>query len=190
MATKIGTSTPPSPLPSTSSTLWGRLLGHDLSKATTTQPPLHAQLTPQDKAGTSTRILLHDTHARLEVFSERANSIFSGIEASRREMVRVREEVESAREKELDTIAQLSMFFWRIYACYPVLIQDVHIYAPVNRCQSSLQRMIGEPAQAREAVMMQASLTVTTERLHALDEKINTKLDALTAVECRSMLCG
>ena len=37
---------------------------------------------------------------------------------------------------------------------------------------------------------MQASLTVTTERLHALDEKINTKLDALTAVECRLMLCG
>ncbi|KAI0000857.1 hypothetical protein BJV77DRAFT_246156 [Russula vinacea] len=74
-------------------------------------------------------------------------------------MVRVREEVESAREKELDTIAQL-----------------------INRCQSSLQRTIGEPAQAREAVMMQASLTVTTERLHALDEKINTKLDALTAL--------
>jgi hypothetical protein len=36
--------------------------------------------------------------------------------------------------------------------------------------------------------MMQASLTVTTERLHALEEKINTKLDALTAVECSSML--
>jgi len=65
---------------------------------------------------------LHDTHARLENFSERANSIFSGIEASRREMIRVGEEVESAREKELDTIAQLSMFFSRIYACYQVLI--------------------------------------------------------------------
>jgi hypothetical protein len=111
MATKAGTSTPSSPLPSTASTLWGRLLGHDLSKATTAQSSLHAQLTPQDKAGTSTRILLHDTHARLEIFSERANAMFSGIEASRREMVRVREEVESAREKELDTITQLSMFF-------------------------------------------------------------------------------
>jgi hypothetical protein len=112
MATKAAIPTPPSPLPSTASTLWGRLLGHDLSKTNTA--PLHAQLTPQDKAGTSTRILLHDTHARLEIFSERANSILSGIEASRREMVRVREEVENAREKELDTIAQLSMFFTHI----------------------------------------------------------------------------
>ena len=53
---------------------------------------------------------MHDTHARLEQFSERANLIFSAIETSKREMVRVREEVESAREKELDTIAQLSTF--------------------------------------------------------------------------------
>lgn len=30
---------------------------------------------------------------------------------------------------------------------------------------------------------MQASLTVTTERLHALEEKIDGKLDALTVVE-------
>ena len=36
--------------------------------------------------------------------------------------------------------------------------------------------------------MMQASLTVTTERLHAFEEKINGKLDALTAVECSPML--
>jgi hypothetical protein len=36
--------------------------------------------------------------------------------------------------------------------------------------------------------MMQASLTVTTERLHAFEEKINSKFDALTAVECSLML--
>jgi hypothetical protein len=36
--------------------------------------------------------------------------------------------------------------------------------------------------------MMQASLTVTTERLHALEEKINSKLDTLTVVECSPML--
>ena len=36
--------------------------------------------------------------------------------------------------------------------------------------------------------MMQASLTVTTERLQALEEKINSKLDALTAVESSPML--
>jgi hypothetical protein len=36
--------------------------------------------------------------------------------------------------------------------------------------------------------MMQASLTVTMERLHALEEKIDSRLDALTAVECIPML--
>ena len=36
--------------------------------------------------------------------------------------------------------------------------------------------------------MMQANFTVTTERLHALEENINSKLDALTVVECSPML--
>ncbi|KAI0302410.1 hypothetical protein B0F90DRAFT_215093 [Multifurca ochricompacta] len=157
MATPAGNSTPPSPLPSTASSLWARLLhDHGPSKANGTQLPPYAHLTPQDKAGTSTRILLHDTHARLEKFSERANSIFSEIEASKREMVRVREEVESLREKELEAIAQL-----------------------INRCQSSLQKTIGDPVQAREATAIQASLTLTTERLHALEGKISCKLEAL-----------
>src|ERR1700761_8415651 len=106
MAATAGTSTPSSPLPSTTSTLWRFLDYRDPSSAVTAQPLSHARLTPQDKVGTSTRILLHDTHARRETFSERANSIFSEVEASRREMVRVREEVESAREKELDSVAQ------------------------------------------------------------------------------------
>jgi hypothetical protein len=138
MATTAGTSSPSSPLPSTASTLWAHLLHRysDPSKAnaaaTAAQPSSsYAQLTPQDKVGTSTRILLHDTHARLEKFSERANSIFSELEASRREMVRVREQVENAREKEFEEIAQLSAFhsfFTRIYAVYHTLIRILYIY--------------------------------------------------------------
>jgi hypothetical protein len=132
MTTTAGSSTPSSPLPSTASTLWARLLDYrDPSKANIAQTPSHAQLTPQDKVGTSTRILLHDTHARLEKFSEHANSMFSGIEASRREMVRVREEVESAREKELDTVAQLSMFFFfRAYMLVIVCSYNTFISLP------------------------------------------------------------
>jgi hypothetical protein len=119
MATAASTSTPSSPLPTTASTLWAQLLNHrGSSKANATQPHSYTQLTPQDKAGTSTRILLHDTHARLEQFSERANSVLSAIETSKREMVRVREEVENAREKELDAIAQLSMFFLYLLPTY------------------------------------------------------------------------
>lgn len=120
------TSRPSSPLPSTASTLWAHLLHHRApSKASGAQIPAFAQLTPQDKASTSTRILLHDTQARLENFSERANTVFSEVEASRREMVRVREEVEGAREKELEAIVQLGRVFIisRIYACYCTLTQ-------------------------------------------------------------------
>ncbi|KAI9510292.1 hypothetical protein F5148DRAFT_1147636 [Russula earlei] len=179
MATTAGASTPPSPLPSTADTLWAHLLYHrGPSKANATERLNHNQLTPQDRAGTSTRILLHDTHARLEKFSECANSIFSEVEASRREIVRVREEVENAREKELETIAQLRMSsFERIYACY------------LNRCQSSLQKTIGEPAQARETAAMQACLAVTTERLRTLEEKINSKVDAVTTREDTESFC-
>jgi len=60
-------------------------------------------------------------------------------------------------------------------------------YISVNRCQASLQKTIGEPLQAREAATMQASLTVITERLRALEERTYSKLDALTAVECSFM---
>src|SRR6266404_7120016 len=112
MATTAGPSSGSSPLPSTTtSTLWAHLLHHRRpSKTNSTQIPTFAQLTPQDKASTSTRILLHDTQARLEKFSERANTIFSEVEASRREMVRVREEVEGVREKEFEAIVQLGSF--------------------------------------------------------------------------------
>ena len=131
MATTAATSTPPSPLPlpSTASTLWGRILDHRGSttdNAITAQPPSYAQFTPQDKTGTSTRMLLHDTHARLEAFSERANLVFSEIEASKREIVRVREDVESARERELDTIAQLSMFLF-IFSAHICLLSCANL---------------------------------------------------------------
>jgi hypothetical protein len=149
MATTAGTSTPSSPLPSTASTLWALLDHYDPSSAIKAQPLSHAQVTPQNKAGTSTRILLHDTHARLEKFSERANSIFSGVEASRREMVRVREEVESAREKELDTIAQLSMFFFRAYMLVIGCSSNAYTYMHQSTDASLLSRRRSENQRKR-----------------------------------------
>jgi len=151
MTTTAGTSAPSSPIPSTASTLWSYLLNpHGPSKANATQPHSYAQLTPQDKAGTSTRILLHDTHARLEKFSERANSMFSAIEASKREMVRVREEVESAREKELDTIAQLSMFPFSFSAHICWLARaHLHIYQSIDASLLSKRRSENHCKHAR-----------------------------------------
>ncbi|KAI9441703.1 hypothetical protein H4582DRAFT_1780597, partial [Lactarius indigo] len=174
-----GPSSPSSPLPSTASTLWAHLLQDQRGPSRGAQIPTFAQLTPQDKASASTRILLHDTHARLEKFSERANTIFSEVEASRREMVRVREEVEGAREQEFEAIVQLGAFCFRAYM--PVIVHS-RVTPLVNRCQSFLQKAIGDPVQAREAASIQANLTLALERLNALDDKINGKLDSLTAV--------
>ena len=136
MATTAGPSSPSSPLPSTTPTLWAHLL-HPCAPSRTTgaQIPAYAQLTPQDKASTSTRILLHDTHARLEKFSERANNVFSEVEASRREMVRVREEVEGAREKEFEAIVQLGAFYFAhicvsLYTYARPLSQSVSVLSP------------------------------------------------------------
>lgn len=52
----------------------------------------------------------------------------------------------------------------------------------VNRCQSFLQKAIGDPVQAREAASIRADLTLALERLNAHDDKINSKLDSLTIV--------
>jgi hypothetical protein len=179
------TAGPSSPLPSTASTLWAHLLHNRAPSRTSggTQIPAFAQLTPQDKASTSTRILLHDTQARLEKFSERANTVFSEVEASRREMVRVREEVEGAREKELEAIIQLGLVFLFISAHICSLLYTYAQPHLVNRCQSFLQKAIGDPVQAREAASIQANLTLALERLSALDNKTNGRLESLTAVQ-------
>ncbi len=95
-------------------------------------------------------------------------------------MVRVREEVEGAREKELETIVQLGASCFRAYMLAIVHSRTTPL---VNRCQSFLQKAIGDPVQAREAASIQANLTLALERLNALDDKINGKLDSLTAVQ-------
>ena len=95
-------------------------------------------------------------------------------------MVRVREEVEGAREKELEAIVQLGAFCFRAYICLGIV--HSRTVPLVNRCQSFLQKAIGDPVQAREAASIQANLTLALERLSAHDDKINGKLDSLTVV--------
>jgi hypothetical protein len=108
-------------------------------------------------------------------------------------MVRVREQVEDAREKEFEEIAQLSafhfhVFFLRAYMLSMACSSGSVISISVNRCQSSLQKAIGEPMQAHQATAMEANLTLTSERLHSLEDKLNSRLDVLTAVWCNPML--
>ena len=53
------------------------------------------------------RILLYDTHARLETFSERAGKLADGVEKAQQALVRAQQEMESEMEKMGEHISKL-----------------------------------------------------------------------------------
>ncbi|KAI0029362.1 hypothetical protein K488DRAFT_10215, partial [Vararia minispora EC-137] len=91
------------------------------------QLPPSADLTPQDKARAATRILLHDTQARLETFAEKADGLMKEAGETRREVARTRADMEKHVEGLAGDVVQL-----------------------VNRCQGTIVQTLGTPAQARE----------------------------------------
>ncbi|THH13749.1 hypothetical protein EW146_g6503 [Bondarzewia mesenterica] len=136
--------------------LWAHLLqkpgsSHLAQSSASTIVSASTQITPVDKAGISTRILLHDTHARLEAFAERTGKLADGVEQAQRDIVRMREEMEKEMEKIVDDVSQL-----------------------VNRCQNELKKAMGEPAQERSLSDMRMELTLTNQRLSAVDTKIDS----------------
>ena len=95
------TSTPGSTM---SSTLWAHLLSKD---ATSSGSGLKSGLAsvglttaaPVDRTGTSVRILLHDTQATMEKFSERIDKLVSEAEDSRQKLLARNEEVSGEVER-------------------------------------------------------------------------------------------
>ena len=83
--------------PSTAASgLWGHLLRKDASQSpqstawTSTTLGKHSPaIAPLDKAGASTRILLHDTQAHLERFTDRVTQLTAGLDDAKRELVGV-----------------------------------------------------------------------------------------------------
>ena len=81
-----------------SSTLWAHLLNKDTAvsgsglKTGLASGGLTAAA-PADKTGTSVRILLHDTQATIEKFSERIDKLVSEAEDSRQKLLARNEEV-------------------------------------------------------------------------------------------------
>ena len=94
-----------------SSTLWAHLLNKD---ATVSGPGLKTGLAavgltasaPPDKAGTSVRILLHDTQATIEKFSERVDKLVSDAEDSRQKLLARNEEVNDEVERLVRRVIQ------------------------------------------------------------------------------------
>lgn len=70
-----------------SASLWAHLLRKDTIRGQSPNlGPVLPPITPLDKNGTSMRILLHDTQAHLDRFSERADKLFSKIDETKREI--------------------------------------------------------------------------------------------------------
>ena len=72
-----------------STALWAHLLRKD-SPATSQVPSstsVNPPIAPLDKAGTSMRILLHDTQANLEKFSERVDKMATGVSETKTEII-------------------------------------------------------------------------------------------------------
>lgn len=101
--------------PTSSAVLWGHLLSNnDVSRSTSSSR--HAEgpsatalstMTPVDKTGTSLRILLHDTQANLEKFSERVGKLTGDIDESKREIGTTKALLQQDHEKTVEEIVDL-----------------------------------------------------------------------------------
>ncbi|KAJ7639078.1 hypothetical protein FB45DRAFT_741254, partial [Roridomyces roridus] len=104
--------------------LWGQLLRKHTLAVPSTESPL-PPTAPLDRNGTSMRILLHDTQANFEKFSTKVDTLTSGIDDTKRELLIVRDLFQKEHES-------LTMDFVDL----------------VNRSQTQVQKSVGEPAQA------------------------------------------
>ncbi|KAF7430686.1 hypothetical protein PC9H_006397 [Pleurotus ostreatus] len=137
---------------STSTALWAHLLRKDTPSSTpgTSSDPLNPPIVPLDRAGTSMRMLLHDTQANFEKFSGRIDLMTNCIESTKREIVTVKSLFEEQNEK-------LSM----------------EIIDLVNRSQREVQKTVASPAQANELETLRKELSSTDLRIQGLDHRLD-----------------
>lgn len=101
--------------PTSSAVLWGHLLSNnDVSRTASSSRNAEgasatalATITPVDKTGTSLRILLHDTQANLEKFSERVGKLTGDIDESKREIGAAKALLQQDHEKTVEEIVDL-----------------------------------------------------------------------------------
>lgn len=68
--------------------------------------------------------------------------------------------------------------FQRLALCFS-------FFVAVNRCQTELQKSVGEPAQSRPLEAMDAKMGLVTQSLHSVNDKLssmNSKFDTLHMV--------
>ncbi|KAI0630842.1 hypothetical protein C8Q77DRAFT_1135502 [Trametes polyzona] len=157
--------------PTASGVLWGHLL----RKTGSTQVPSSSAtssatlgkhtppIAPLDKAGASTRILLHDTQAHLEKFMDRVVKLTSGVDETKRELLAVQKLYQDDHEHLMDRMTVLS-----------------------NRTQTDLQKRIGTPAQSSEVRDVVKDLSQLSTKLGALDKRMDS-LNALSQTQAQAL---
>ncbi|KAI0774768.1 hypothetical protein BD413DRAFT_491923 [Trametes elegans] len=144
-----------------STALWGHLLRK--TGASSQAPPSSATSTstfgkhtpsiaPVDKAGASTRILLHDTQAHLENFTERVTRLTTGLDDAKRELIAVQKLYQDDHEQIMERVIALE----------------------ANRCQTELQKTMGSPAQVPELREVTNDLSHLSIKIEALDKRVET----------------
>ncbi|KAI1788173.1 hypothetical protein LXA43DRAFT_843607, partial [Ganoderma leucocontextum] len=116
------------------------------SNARSTTP----SIAPLDKAGASTRILLHDTQAHLERFAERVTQLTTGVADAKRELVAIQKLYQEDHEQLVERMIGLA-----------------------NRCQTELQKTIGAPSQSSEVRNTLRVAEALGSRLEVLDKKVD-----------------
>ncbi|KAJ7167463.1 hypothetical protein C8R46DRAFT_995579 [Mycena filopes] len=143
-ASRTAASTPTTRPPPVNA-LWGQLL-----RKSTLAPPTAGPLPPTaplDKTGTSMRILLHDTQANFERFSTRVDTLASGIDNAKREIVIVKDLFQGAQETLTMDVVDL-----------------------VNRSQTQIQKSMGSPAQAATLDLLRKDVEI---RLNGLARRLD-----------------
>ncbi|KAF8433245.1 hypothetical protein L210DRAFT_3486398 [Boletus edulis BED1] len=131
-----------------SNLLWAHLLRKD---ATTTDSPSQIPpIAPQDKTGTSMRMLIHDTQVNLEKFSTRLDGLLQRVDCCRDQVVNANKLLDVERDKVLTEILEIA-----------------------HRCQSEVKTHVGTPAQASALDLVHVSQVSTEKSVQALEKRID-----------------
>ncbi|KAI0325915.1 hypothetical protein GY45DRAFT_1286468, partial [Cubamyces sp. BRFM 1775] len=145
--------------PTATNALWGHILRktgssqvpHSTATSTSTFGKHTPTIAPVDKAGASTRILLHDTQAHLERFTDRVAELVTDLDSVKHEIVGVQNLYAEDHEQLMDKMIGLA-----------------------NRSQIELQKSIGSPAQSPQVRDLAKDMTHLSSRVDALEKKVES----------------
>jgi hypothetical protein len=93
-----------------------------------TDVPAGPPVAPTDKTGISARMLLYDTQANLERFSNRADTLLKSVDDVKKETSTIQALFKQDREILVDEVVNLGDYFWTVF------LRDVDGHFPAHIC--------------------------------------------------------